>query len=173
MIYTDGAAKGNPGRGGWGAVVMKYEPIPCDDGPEVLYGGVCQPPRCEVIKEIGGRSKRATNNQMELSAAIQALEYIKKEKIILPIEIYSDSKYVIFGITKWIDNWLKNNWRNAAKKPVLNRGLWEELHALVSELKPALYYVEGHTGDMYNERADEIASAFAEGTEKEINMKMT
>ncbi|HTE48874.1 MAG TPA: ribonuclease H, partial [Candidatus Paceibacterota bacterium] len=117
------------------------------------------------VLEIGGGVEHATNNQMELTAPIEALKYLKSRmsKTVSDIEIISDSKYVILGITEWIFNWQKKNWRGANKKPVLNRELWEELHALAQELKPKWTYVEGHTGNIYNERADEIATSFAEG----------
>ncbi|MFA6353796.1 MAG: ribonuclease HI [Candidatus Paceibacterota bacterium] len=144
-IYTDGAAKGNPGRAGWGAVFIF--------GKEVI--------------EIGGGVGHATNNQMELTAPIEALKYLKKlskqDLVKNNIEIVSDSKYVILGITEWIFNWQKNNWRNATKKPVLNKELWEELYKLTQDLKPRWTYVKGHNGDKYNERADEIATSFADG----------
>ena len=94
-IYTDGAAKGNPGSAGWGVVFIM--------GKNVF--------------EIGGSAEHATNNQMELTAPIETLRYFKKHKLSGSIEIISDSKYVILGITEWIFNWQKNNWRNAAKKP--------------------------------------------------------
>src|SRR3989344_5946586 len=149
-IYTDGAAKGNPGRAGWGAVFL-FSP---------LSRGRSQ----EGVLEIGGGVEHATNNQMELTAPIEALKHIKsKFSNRANIEIVSDSKYVILGITEWIFNWQKNNWRNAGKKPVVNRELWEELYALNEKLKPKWHYVEGHNGDKYNERADEIATDFAEG----------
>ena len=145
IIYTDGAAKGNPGASGWGAVFIVDN----------------------KISEIGGGVLHATNNQMELTAPIEALKYLKQINTqVTPeydVEIVSDSKYVILGITGWIFNWQKKNWRGANKKPVLNRELWEELHALTQELKPKWNYVEGHTGNKYNERADEIATSFAEG----------
>jgi ribonuclease HI len=141
IIYTDGAAKGNPGPAGWAAVF--------------LFGS--------KVFEIGGSSEHATNNQMELTAPIEALKYIKKNNINSSVEIVSDSKYVILGITEWIFNWQKNNWRNANKKKVLNRELWEELHELTKELKPKWSYVKGHNEDKYNDRADEIATSFAEG----------
>lgn len=140
-IYTDGAARGNPGKAGWGAVII--------NGKEVF--------------EIGGRKDHATNNQMELTAPIQALKYLKNNKSHgVNIEIVSDSKYVILGITEWIFNWQKNNWRNAGKKPVLNQELWEELYELTEELKPKWTYVKGHSGDKYNDRVDEIATSFAD-----------
>ncbi len=100
---------------------------------------------------------------MELTAPIEALKYIQKNKIKNPIEFFSDSKYVILGITEWIFSWQKNNWRNAAKKPVLNRELWEELYKLTEELKPKWIYVKGHNEDKWNERADLIATSFADG----------
>jgi ribonuclease HI len=123
--------------------------------------------------ELGGRSDHATNNQMELTAPIEALKYIQGEPLRVggaegEIEIVSDSKYVILGITEWIFNWQKNNWRNAAKKPVLNRELWEELHELVQKLKPKWTYVKGHNGHVHNERADVIATSFAEGFPVEL-----
>ena len=159
-IYTDGAAKGNPGKAGWGAVFIV--------GKEVF--------------EIGGGVDHATNNQMELTAPIEALKYLKSSGLYpypaFPLlrgrseegvlEIVSDSKYVILGITEWIFNWQKNNWRNAAKKPVLNKELWEELSSLTEELKPKWTYVKGHNEDKYNERADRIATSFAEGEPVEL-----
>lgn len=150
IIYTDGAAKGNPGSAGWGAVF--------------LAGG--------KVFEIGGRVGHATNNQMELTAPIEALKYLKKQNTqatpVYEVEIVSDSKYVILGITEWIFNWQKNNWRNANRKPVLNRELWEELYKLTEELKPKWAYVKGHNEDKYNDRADLIATSFAEGEPVEL-----
>ena len=149
VIYTDGAAKGNPGKAGWGAVF--------------LIG--------DQVKEIGGGLEHATNNQMELTAPIEALKYVKKNNLGSSIEFFSDSKYVILGITEWIFNWQKNNWRNAAKKPVVNRELWEELYALTQELKPKWTYVKGHNENKYNDRADLIATSFAEGEPVELKNK--
>ena len=143
IIYTDGAAKGNPGKAGWGAVFLV--------GKESF--------------EIGGRVDHATNNQMELTAPIGALKYIKSSNLShgVDVEIVSDSKYVVLGITEWIFNWQKNNWRNAAKKPVVNKELWEELYELTQEFKIKWHYVAGHMGHEHNERADVIATSFAEG----------
>ncbi len=146
IIYTDGAAKGNPGNAGWGAILMT--------GSKVF--------------ELGGRVDHATNNQMELTAPIEALKYVKKNKLGGGIEIVSDSKYVILGITEWIFGWQKNNWRNAAKKPVLNRDLWEELYELTQQLKPKWEYVKGHNEHEHNDRADLIATSFAEGSPVEL-----
>lgn len=146
-IYTDGAARGNPGPAGWGVVII-------NEGSEIDEG---------KITEIGGRLDHATNNQMELTAPIEALKYMKQRSSLAQgVEIISDSKYVILGITEWIKNWQKNNWRNAAKKPVLNRELWEELYKLTGEFKPQWTYVKGHSGDKYNDRVDEIATSFAD-----------
>jgi ribonuclease HI len=141
IIYTDGAARGNPGPAGWGVVII--------DGKKIF--------------EMGGVSKHATNNQMELTGPIEALKHLKKDKINTPLEIFSDSKYVILGITEWVFNWQKNNWRNAAKKPVLNKELWEELYKFSQQFKIKWTYVEGHMSHKYNERADEIATNFADG----------
>ena len=149
-IYTDGAAKGNPGPAGWAAVIIFN-----NDEWKV------ESEKLKVM-EIGGRVDHATNNQMELTAAIEALKYAKQNKLDLPIEIVSDSKYVILGITEWIAGWMQNGWRNAAKKPVVNRELWEELYALNEEIKPKWSYVKGHFEDKYNDRADLIATSFAD-----------
>ncbi len=152
VVYTDGAAKGNPGRAGWAAVILLSQ----NSGePRAL--------------EIGGSVDHATNNQMELTAPIEALKHIKnKFTNHKNIEIFSDSKYVILGITEWIHGWNKNNWRNANRKPVLNRELWEELHKLAQELKLKWTYVKGHNENKYNDRADLIATSFAEGEPVEL-----
>src|SRR3989344_8812806 len=131
-IYTDGAAKGNPGKAGWGVVIIFH-----NDKLKV------ESEKLKVI-EIGGNTEHATNNQMELTAPIEALKYVKKNHPNSSVEFFSDSKYVILGITEWIFNWQKNNWRNAANKPVVNRELWEELFSLTEELKPKWTYVKGH-----------------------------
>ena len=140
-IYTDGAARGNPGPAGWAAVFIE------NDG---------------VLFEIGGKVEHATNNQMELRATIEALKFLKKEGIKAPAEIIADSKYVVLGITEWIGNWMRNNWRGANKKPVMNRELWEELYELEREVKPKWDYVKGPHEDKWNIRADEIATSFAD-----------
>lgn len=139
IIYTDGSAKGNPGKAGWGVVTL----------------------RGEETHELGGHSEHATNNQMELQAAIEALKYLQKNKI-KSAHIFADSKYVVQGITGWIFNWQKNGWRSANKKPVMNRELWEELFTLTPGLELKWDYVEGHMDNVHNNRADEIASSFAD-----------
>lgn len=132
-IYTDGACSGNPGAGGWGAVLL-YK---------------------EHIKKISGGEKDTTNNRMELKAVIEALKAIKK--IAAEAVVYTDSKYVQNGITEWIHGWKKNGWKNAAKKPIKNVDLWMELDAEAAKHKIEWKWVKGHSGDKYNEMADELA----------------
>lgn len=131
-IYTDGACSGNPGPGGWGAVL--------------LYKG--------HKKEISGNKKDTTNNQMEMLGVINALKCLKKKSDII---IYTDSKYVLEGITKWIFNWKKNNWKSSTKKEVKNCQLWIELDAQTSKHNIKWVWVKGHSGNKYNEIADELA----------------
>ena len=132
IIYTDGACSGNPGKGGWGAILMFKE----------------------HEKKISGGLKETTNNQMEIRAVIEALKTIKKPKEII---INTDSKYVMDGITKWINGWKKNGWRTADRKPVKNSELWQELDQEVSKHNIEWRWVKGHSGDKYNDIADELA----------------
>ena len=132
-IYTDGACKGNPGPGGWGAL-LKYN---------------------EHEKEINGFSLETTNNIMELTAVIEALSIIKKKS---EITIITDSNYVKDGITKWIDNWKKKGWKTANKKPVKNKNLWEKLDKLTNNHNMTWKWVRGHTGNPGNEKADALAN---------------
>jgi ribonuclease HI len=132
-IYTDGACRGNPGPGGWG-VILKY-----GDNEKTLRGG----------------ERETTNNRMELMAAIKGIEALTENCHII---LTTDSQYVKNGITQWIHNWKKNNWRNAAKKPVKNADLWQELDALVQDHDIEWHWVKGHAGHEYNERADELAN---------------
>jgi len=142
VIYTDGACKGNPGIGGWGALI-KY------DGSE---------------REIKGCVLDTTNNKMELIAVIESLSFIENVK---NIKIITDSKYVKNGICDWIFKWKKNGWMTASKKPVKNRVLWEELDNLVQEYNVTWEWVKGHAGDPGNERADQLANeAIAESLTK-------
>ncbi|RTL12042.1 MAG: ribonuclease HI [Neisseriaceae bacterium] len=128
IIYTDGACKGNPGIGGWGAIL--------------IYG--------DKTKEIYGYEPETTNNRMELSAVIEALKVIKRN---CPITIFTDSQYVKRGITEWIDGWITKNWKN-----VKNVDLWQELYPLSKQYNIDWQWVRGHNGDKYNERADELAN---------------
>ena len=142
VIYTDGACKGNPGIGGWGALI-KY------DGSE---------------REIKGCILNTTNNKMELIAVIESLNFIKNVK---SVKIITDSKYVKNGICDWIFKWKKNGWMTASKKPVKNRELWEELDNLVQAYNVTWEWVKGHAGDPGNERADQLANeAIAESLTK-------
>ena len=131
-IFTDGACSGNPGPGGWGAILR--------------YG--------DTEKELSGGEAETTNNRMELTAAIEALNALKR-----PCEIVltTDSTYVKDGITSWIDGWKKRGWKTADKKPVKNVDLWQELDALTREHTIEWRWVKGHAGDPGNERADELA----------------
>ncbi len=134
-IYTDGACSGNPGPGGWGAVLL-YK---------------------EHKKEISGAEKETTNNRMELKAVIEALRAVKK--IEANIIVYTDSKYVQNGIGEWIHSWKKNGWKNAARKPIKNVDLWQELDEESVRHKIKWVWVKGHNGNKYNEIADQLACA--------------
>jgi ribonuclease HI len=131
-IYTDGACSGNPGPGGWGAV-LRFQ------GKE---------------KEISGGSQSTTNNQMELQAAIEALKALKESCV---VDLYTDSQYLRQGITQWIHNWKKNGWKTADKKPVKNQELWVELDGLVKKHSIHWHWLKGHAGHPENERCDELA----------------
>ncbi len=132
IIYTDGACSGNPGKGGWGAILQ--------------YG--------DNIKEISGYSELTTNNKMELQAVIEALKLLKRK---CDIELYTDSVYVKDGITKWIDNWKKNNWRTSKKDDVKNKELWVELDNLVNQHNINWNWVKGHAENEFNNRVDRLA----------------
>lgn len=132
-IYTDGACSGNPGPGGYGAVL--------------IYNG--------MEKKISGGDKNTTNNRMELIAVIEALKTLKES---CEVNLYTDSAYVCNAITqKWIENWQLNNWKNSQKKPVLNKDLWLELLELLSYHKVTFIKVKGHADNKYNNICDEIA----------------
>ena len=136
-IFTDGACKGNPGPGGWGAILR--------------YG--------KTEKEIYGANKNTTNNIMELTAVIESLKNLKKPCELI---ITTDSKYVKNGITEWIHNWKKNGWRTAAKKEVKNKELWIELDSLIQIHSISWDWVKGHSGHPENERADLLANVAIE-----------
>ena len=137
-IYTDGACIGNPGPGGWAAVVL------FDTGKKELFGG----------------EKLTTNNRMELTAAIKALEYCfekEKQPSLKHIKIFTDSIYVKEGITVWIENWKKNNWKTADKKNVKNVDLWKKLKELIQSNQVEWNWVKGHSDDPMNDLADKLA----------------
>ncbi len=144
LIFTDGACTGNPGPGGWAAINVY------PDG---------------LVQELGGHNPETTNNRMELAGTIRGLAAIEAPPA-SGVVLYTDSTYVIRGITQWIWGWRSRGWKNAEGKEVSNRDLWEELSRQVGRLKPAVIdwkYVRGHTGVPGNERCDEIAVAFANG----------
>lgn len=136
-IYTDGACSGNPGAGGWGVIL-----------------------RCgETEKELSGGEKETTNNRMELTAVIEALKALKRECEIL---LYTDSRYVMDGVTQWLPNWKQNNWKTSNKKSaVKNLDLWQELDTLLPKHKIKWIWVKGHNGHPENERVDKLAREYA------------
>ena len=131
-VFTDGACSGNPGPGGWGAILR--------------YG--------DTEKELSGGETETTNNRMEMMAAISALEALKRP---VTVDIHTDSTYVRDGITKWIHGWKKRDWRTTDKKPVKNVDLWQRLEAAAAKHDVAWHWVKGHAGHPENERADELA----------------
>jgi ribonuclease HI len=145
-IYTDGACSGNPGPGGWGTVLY------LSDG---------------TVHELGGAEPKTTNNRMEMQAAIAGLRFLVDAGQTTPVELYTDSEYVKKGITQWIDGWKKRDWQTSAKKPVLNKDLWQQLDeanqaAAQQTGTPVKWiYVRGHAGNEGNERCDAIARAFS------------
>jgi len=142
-IYTDGSSRGNPGPGGWAAILLQ-------DGE---------------VKELGGREDHTTNNRMELKAAIEGLKAVPAGS---KVSLVADSEYVVKGITLWIKGWIAKNWRTAAKKPVLNQDLWQELLAASNGKNIDWKVVLGHSGVEYNERADIIATSFADNVPIEL-----
>lgn len=160
-IFTDGSSLGNPGPGGWGVVVITNYQLPIGNTEK------------QEIVELGGYDKDTTNNRMELQAVIEALKHIHKNHKKDEVVIHADSAYVLGGVTSWIENWERNGWKTANKKPVLNQELWKELIALVREFKGNLSWrkVKGHAGHVHNERADVIATTFAEHKKCELIQK--
>jgi ribonuclease HI len=132
VIYTDGACSGNPGPGGWGAIMMS--------GPH--------------RKEISGGEANTTNNRMELFAAIAALEALKRPS---QVDLHTDSSYLRNGITQWIHGWKRNGWRTADRKPVKNAELWQRLEEATHRHQITWHWIKGHAGQPENERADELA----------------
>ena len=138
LVFADGACKGNPGPGGWGAI---------------LRTGAHE-------KEIYGGEHRTTNNRMELTAVIRALEALKRH---CNVKVYTDSQYVQKGISEWLPQWKRRGWRTAGKKAVKNEDLWRELDELAQQHKVEWYWVRGHAGHVENERADALANRGVQG----------
>lgn len=134
--YTDGSCLGNPGPGGWGVLL--------------IWG--------ENERELSGGEPETTNNRMELTAAIQALETLTRP---VSVDLYTDSTYVRDGITKWIHGWKRNGWKTAAKKPVKNAELWQRLDKALGQHQVEFHWVKGHAGHEQNERVDQLAQAAA------------
>jgi ribonuclease HI len=132
-VFTDGACRGNPGPGGWGAVLR--------------FG--------ETEKELCGGELETTNNRMEMTAAIRALEALREP---CRVDLYTDSVYLRSGITEWLPDWRRRGWRTASRKPVKNQDLWEALSALTDRHEVSWHWVKGHAGHPENERADELAN---------------
>ncbi len=141
---TDGACSGNPGKGGWGGIIL------FEDGSEL---------------EIGGFEENTTNNRMELTAAIKTLEKLNQFKLKKNFKLRTDSKYLIDGYSNWINNWKKNGWKTSTGKPVQNLDLWQKIDGLrINEV--SMEFVKGHSGDKYNERVDLIATNYSKGINK-------
>ena len=138
-IYTDGSSRGNPGPGGWGAIMVNED----------------------TVTELGGRELETTNNRMELTAVISAIENSKNET---DIEIFTDSAYVLNGATRWVKGWVKNNWKTSTKDDVLNKDLWEKMIELTTHRNISWNLVKGHAGHGGNERCDVIATSFADNS---------
>ena len=147
IIFTDGSSRGNPGPGGWGCVVVEK-------------GSVSDTDKKSLIVELGGGEKHTTNNRMELMSAIAGLSHVPVDSKSM---VYTDSKYLINGITKWIHGWKKNGWITKTKDAVLNKDLWMKLDSFLEKRKVNFEYVGGHIGIVGNERCDHIATAFADG----------
>lgn len=135
IFYTDGACSGNPGPGGWAVILLENQ---------------------QIIRKWGGYHENTTNNRMELTAVIEALKFLESGE---KAEIYTDSEYVRKGVTEWMANWKKRNWKTAGKKPVKNRDLWELLDSL-NHKEINWHYVAGHSGNALNDECDRIARRF-------------
>lgn len=146
VIYTDGASRGNPGRGGWSAIIIT-------EG---------------TVVELGGYSPLTTNNQMELQGALEGLLYSKEHFSDAHITLHTDSQYVLLGIEKWVYGWQKNGWQTKQGEPVKNKELWQALTEVNQSLNVSWQKVKGHAGDLGNERADYIATSFADNQKADV-----
>lgn len=151
VIYTDGSSRGNPGPGGYAAIIIALRQAQGDNGGTVI--------------EIGGREEKTTNNRMEMMAAIEGLKNIPEKT---EVEIHTDSEYLLKGASTWIFDWQKNNWRTKDKRAVLNQDLWESLFEEMQKRNVSWQKIEGHSGHKLNGRADKIATSFADGKEVKL-----
>ncbi len=138
-VYTDGSSRGNPGPGGWGAILVLED----------------------KVVELGGRENQTTNNRMELIAVVESLKYLNNEH---DIEINTDSAYVLNGSTRWVKGWKINNWKTSTKDDVLNKDLWEQMLELMTHRNLSWNLIKGHSGHSSNERCDVIATSFADNS---------
>lgn len=157
-IFTDGASKGNPGPGGWAAIII--------EGPSFTPAGASRGEG--EVTELGGAERNTTNNRMELTAVIEALAFLEIktqdiDSIPQPINIYTDSSYVLKGAKSWLKGWEKNDWKTKTKDDVLNKDLWQRLAIVVEGNEISWHLVKGHVGVAGNEQCDKIATTFAEG----------
>lgn len=154
-IFTDGSSRGNPGKGGWGALIV------IGDSEFRINDGSTK------VVEIGGREDNTTNNRMELTAIKEALTYVETRKIPSDIKLHTDSTYAMNGLIGWMYSWEKNGWKTKTNDEVLNQDIWKELLGLMFRLKQTrtvdIVKVEGHAGVVANERVDEIATKYADG----------
>jgi ribonuclease HI len=159
VIYTDGSSRGNPGPGGWAAIIINHKPVRLSS----LAQG-------DFVTEIGGREEMTTNNRMEMRAAIEALRLssLAQGEKISRVEIFSDSEYLLKGMTEWIQRWQNNNWRTKDKREVLNKDLWQELLKVSKNKNIEWKKVLAHSGHKENERCDEIATSFADGLKVDL-----
>lgn len=150
IIFTDGSSRGNPGPGGWGAIVS-YDEM-----------------REARVRELGGRNTDTTNNRMELTAVIEAIDFVISKNIAEDIVLYTDSEYVKKGATEWVHGWKRNHWQTSTKGEVLNRDLWETLSGMLSKVNVEFKVIPGHFGIAGNERCDVIATTYADGAPDEL-----
>ncbi|MFA6464031.1 MAG: ribonuclease HI [Candidatus Paceibacterota bacterium] len=163
IIFSDGSSRGNPGPGGWSAILIF---------PEKNQNELGDKSQELKVKEIGGREENTTNNRMELTGAIQAFSFLKTQNSLLtaPVVLYSDSSYVVKGITSWIKGWKANDWMTKDKKEVSNKDLWQMLDEVSQGFKVHWNVISGHVGIAGNERCDEIATDYATGETPDLFM---
>lgn len=146
LIYTDGACSGNPGPGGWGAIIIFDQ----------------------TVQELGGSETQTTNNRMEALSILESLKWIEAKGLKKPLCIYSDSQYVIKALTQWLPGWKRNNWQTASGMPVKNQDLFENISQQLNKISYRFQYVPGHQGFWGNERADQIAVSFSKSKVEEL-----